>query len=384
MQSAITQIEIRCVETPQDQQAFIDLPRLIYQNDRNWVPALDSTVAEIFDSNHPFFEYGEMECFLAFRHNQLVGRVASVINRRLIALEGKKVGLFGFFECFEDLTVAQALLEAVQQWLRDRGIEVVRGPIDLSTDQRCLFLIDGFDSPPMFNTAYNPPYYPKFLEQLGWYKAKDAVAYILDVNSAPSKALSRGYEIAKKSGLTFRHINIASEYFESECRQIYHLSKISYSNRNGSWNYNPSTEAEFLRNAQQLRSLIDPNCIWIAEDPTKDKEMVGAIIGIPDYNLVLRHLNGRLNWCSQLKFLWYRRMIDQGRVILIASRPDYRHKMVPLALIYLILTNHSQSYKKYRRAELSWVWEDNLPSRKLIEISGGKVYKTYRLYEKAL
>ncbi len=112
--------------------------------------------------------------------------------------------------------------------------------------------------------------------------------------------------------------------------------------------------------------------------------MVGIVVGVPDYNMVLRHLNGRLDWWGKLKFLWYRGTINQGRVIFIASLPTYRHKMVPLALIYLVLTEGGQGGKRYRRAELSWIWEDNFPSRKLVEASGGKVYKTYRLYEKSL
>jgi hypothetical protein len=162
------------------------------------------------------------------------------------------------------------------------------------------------------------------------------------------------------------------------------LSIDSYAGRKQGWGYTPPTEAEFLRDTDKLRTLLNPDGVWIAEDPSDNNQMVGVVVGIPDYNMVLRHLNGNLNWWSKVKFSWYRRKINQARVILIASLPKYRSKMVSLALIYLVLTEGGQRGTRYRQAELSWVWEDNLPSRKLIEASGGKVYKTYRLYEKSL
>jgi hypothetical protein len=112
--------------------------------------------------------------------------------------------------------------------------------------------------------------------------------------------------------------------------------------------------------------------------------MVGCFMGLPDYNIPLKQVRGKLNGLGILKFLWYRRQIDQGRVIVICSLPEYRRKMVPLALIYLGMQGGIQKGKPYKRAELSWVYEDNVPSRKLIEASGGKIYKTYRIYEKAL
>ncbi|MBD2102154.1 hypothetical protein [Leptolyngbya sp. FACHB-261] len=381
MQTIGTPIEVRYVSTSQDEQAFLDLPARIYQGDANWVPPLRSGVAENFAADNPFFEYGELERLLAVRDGQVLGRIVPAINRRLIEKEGCNIGLFGFFECVEDFDVAQTLLNAAQDWLRKRGMERVRGPIDLSTHNNCLFLVEGFDSPPMFMMPYNPPYYPQFLERLGWQKAKDAVAYILPLDIAPTEVLKRGYEVGRKSGLNFRRIDTAQEQFEAECRRIYQLFTANFADN---WSYSPRTEAEFLREARQLRALIDPNGVWIAEDPARNNEMIGLILGVPDYNLVLRHLNGRLGWWGTLKFLWYRRTINQGRVMIVTALPEYRRKMVPLALVYLILTQGGQGGKKYQRAELSWVWEDNWPSRKLIEASGGQVHKTYRIYEKAL
>ena len=112
--------------------------------------------------------------------------------------------------------------------------------------------------------------------------------------------------------------------------------------------------------------------------------MIGVWMGIPDYNIVLKHIKGKLNWLGIIKFLWYRRQIDQGIVPLIACLPEYRRKMVPLALVYLGMQGGIKKGKPYKRAELGWVWEDNSASSKMIEAAGGKIYKTYRIYEKQL
>jgi hypothetical protein len=127
--------------------------------------------------------------------------------------------------------------------------------------------------------------------------------------------------------------------------------------------------------------LIDPDIFPIAE---YNGEMIGFWMALPDYNIALKHINGKLDLIGTLKFLWYRRQIDQGRVLVICSLPEFRRKMVPLALIYLGLQGGIKKGKPYRRAELGHVYEDNMPSRKLIEATGGKIYKTYRIYEKAL
>jgi hypothetical protein len=307
-----------------------------------------------------------------------VGRIVASINDRLIEREGEKIGLFGYFECIENFEVAQALLQAACQWLKDQGMTRVRGPINLSTHNSCLFLVDGFDSPPMMMMPYNPPYYPKFVEQDGWEKAKDAYAYDFRLDTTLPDEFKKGYDIAVRSGIQFRPIRTKGEGFEQDCISLYKLFTTAFSNN---WSSTPRTQEEFLEEARELQTLVDPDVFPIAE---YNGEMIGFWMGLPDYNIPLKHVNGKLNVIGILKFLWFRRQIDQGRVIAICSLPEYRRKMVPLGLIYLGMMGGIKKGKPYKRAELSWVYEDNMPSRKLIEASGGKIYKTYRIYEKSL
>ncbi|MFH7027285.1 MAG: GNAT family N-acetyltransferase [Heteroscytonema crispum UTEX LB 1556] len=376
-----TKFEIRAVTTTAEKKIFLNIPDKIYANNPHWVAPIRSSIAKQFTPTNPFLEYGKLQQFIALSqegNQQALGRIVAAVNQRLIKRENQNVGLFGFFECVEDFTVAQALLNAACDWLREQGMTVVRGPIDLSTHNNCLFLVDGFDSPPMVMMPYNPPYYPKFIEQDNWYKAKDAYAYNFPLDKPLPAEFEKAYRIASKSGVNFRPIATKGEAFEQDAKSIYHLFNRAFANN---WSSTPRSEAEFLEEAKDLQDIIDPDVFPVAE---YNGEMVGFWMGLPDYNIALKHVKGKLNWLGIIKFLWYRRQIDRGRVIAICSLPEYRRKMISPALIYLGMQGGIQKGKPYKRAELSWVYEDNSPSRKLIEAAGGKIYKTYRIYEKSL
>lgn len=370
---------IRAVTTPQEAEWFLDIPAKVYAHDPNWVPPLRSSIVKQFAPENPFWQYGRMQRFIAVTSSgEAVGRIVAAVNDRLIEREEQQVGLFGYFECIENFTIAQALFDAAAAWLRDQGMTTVRGPIDLSTHNNCLFLVDGFDSQPFIMMPYNPPYYPKFVEQAGWHKAKDAYAYLLPLDKPLPAEYEKGYRIACKAGVKFRPVRTKGKGFEEDCVGLYNLFNKAFSHN---WSSTPRTLEEFLDEAKDLQSLADPDVFPIAE---YNGEMIGFWMALPDYNTALKHVNGKLNLIGILKFLWYRRQIDQGRVIAVCSLPEFRRKMVPLGLIYLGMKGGTQKGKPYKQAELSWVYEDNFPSRKLIEATGARIYKTYRIYEKGL
>ncbi|MBD2451696.1 GNAT family N-acetyltransferase [Nostoc sp. FACHB-152] len=374
--------DIRAVTTTIDNEMFLDVPAKVYANDPYWISPLRSNVAKQFSPHNTFFEYGKLQQFIAVSReingSQAVGRIVAAINQRLINRENQNVGLFGFFECVSDFTIAQALLDAACKWLREQGMTVVRGPIDLSTHNNCLFLVDGFDSSPMVMMPYNPPYYPELMERDGWHKAKDSYAYNLLLDKPLPPEFEKAYRIACKSGVSFRSIQTKGDGFEQDAKKIYHLFNRAFANN---WSSTPRTETEFMEEAKDLKDLIDPDIFVVAE---YNGEMVGFFMALPDYNIPLKYVKGILNWLGIIKFLWYRRYINQARVIAICSLPEYRRKMVSLALIYLGMQGGIQKAKPYKSAELSWVFEDNFSSRQLIEATGAKIYKTYRIYEKLL
>jgi Acetyltransferase (GNAT) family len=371
-------ITVQPVSTAADFEQFLDVPQQVYGNDPNWVPSLRSAIAAQLNPSNPFFTYGTLQAFIALEAEQPVGRIVAAVNRRLVEREGQPIGLFGYFECVSNLDIAKVLFQAATQWLHKQGMTLIRGPIDLSTHNSCLFLVDGFDTPPAIMMPYNPPYYPQFMEKLGWNKAKDAYAYDFPLDHDLSQPFEKGYRIACRSGVTFRPIHTKGQDFTDDCEKIYQLFNEAFANN---WSSTPRSLEEFLEEAKSLQSLVDPDLFPVAEYNGK---MIGFWMGLPDYNIALKHVGGKLNWLGLLKFLWYRRQIDQARVIAVCALPEYRRKMVSLALIYLGMQGGLKKGKPYKRAELSWVFEDNDSSRKLIEAAGGRIYKTYRIYEKSL
>jgi len=382
--SSNSSFQIISVTTADEQALFLDVPEIVYANDPQWVPPIRSSIANQLAETNPFFQYGRLQAFIAVETQSTasppkpVGRIVAAVNQRLIDREGENIGLFGYFECIQNDAIAQSLLESASQWLRSQNMVKIRGPIDLSTHNNCLFLVDGFDSPPMIMMPYNPPYYPQFMEQNGWQKAKDAYAYDFPLDEPLPKEFEKAFQFACKAGVTFRPIHTKGKDFEADAISLYHLFNKAFS---ANWSSTPRTQEEFLEEAKSLQDLVDPDVFPVAE---YNGEMIGFWMALPDYNIALKHVNGKLNWLGILKFLWYRRQINQGRVIAICALPEYRRKRVALALIYLGMMGGIKKGKPYQRAELSWVYEDNFPSRKLIETSGGTIYKTYRIYEKAL
>jgi hypothetical protein len=375
---ATTSLQIIPVMTSEQQVQFLDVPWRVYRDDPYWVAPIRSDVTKKFEPSNPFFQYGRLQQFIAVQHGEAIGRIVAAVNDRLIAKEQRQIGLFGFFESVNDFAVFQALMTSAGAWLQSQGMTEVRGPIDLSTHNNCLFLADGFDAPPMVMMPYNPAYYIEFMARSGWEKAKDAYAYDFPLDRELPPEYEKGYQIALKAGITFRPLHTKGALFEQDCISLYNLFTKAFEYN---WSATPRTQEEFLAEAKSLQSLVDPDVFPVAE---YNGEMVGFWMGLPDYNIPLKRVNGKLNLPGILKFLWYKRQIDQGRVIAIASLPEFRRKMVPLGLIYLGMRGGQLKGKPYKRAELSWVYEDNAPSRKLIESAGGKIYKTYRMYEKAL
>ena len=375
----ITKFQLKPVTTPAEQELFLDVPARVYANDPHWVPPIRSSEAKQFSPSNSFFDYGKAQQFIALSQSgEPIGRIVAAVNQRLIAKEGQNVGVFGFFECMPDFDVAHALLQAACNWLREQGMTVVRGSIDFSTHNGCLFLVDGFDSPPMILMPYNPPYYSEFVERDGWYKGKDAYTYNFPLDKPLPAEFEKAYRVACKAGVTFRPIRTKGNEFEADALKVYDLLVRMFADN---YSYSPQTPEEFLDKARSFQSLIDPDLFPVAE---YNGEMVGMWMGLPDFNIVLKHIGGKLDWLGTLKFLWYRRQIDQGRVIYICSLPEYRRKMVSLALIYLGMQGVIKKGKPYKRAELGHIYEDNLASRKLVEAAGGKIHKTYRIYEKVL
>ncbi|HSC01959.1 MAG TPA: GNAT family N-acetyltransferase, partial [Solirubrobacteraceae bacterium] len=312
---------------------------------------------------------------LAWRGDQPVGRISAQIDRNFNEFQHHEWGMFGFFECENDQEVAAALLETAAEWLRARGRDRMVGPMDFTTNDECGVLVDGYDRLPTVLTNWHHPYYPGLIEGAGLTKAMDLYMWSLDVTqrSHVHPAIWKiAAEVESKYGITVR--NMRKKDMEAEIGRFLEVYNAAWE-RN--WGFVPLTEEEVRHYAKDLKQILDENWAFIAE---KDGEPVGAALTLPDYNQVFRHLNGRLLPLGWAKFLWYKRKIDRVRVFALGVKPEYQHTGAGAKLY----ERHWEAGERTKqgRGETGWTLESNKPMNRAMERMGGKVVRTYRVYER--
>lgn len=372
------QVIIRPVASWRDRRRFQRLPWSIYAGDPNWVPPLLAQERQLLGwGHHPFFDNAESVTLLAERGGRAVGRLAVLINHIHNQKYNEQRGFFGFFECIDDAAVADGLFQAGQEWLRQRGMTAVRGPVNPSLNYTCGLLIDGFDCPPCFLMTYNRPYYATLLESCGFTKAQDLYAYEMD--TALLQVLVDRYKPAVLSVLDQPNLVIRSVDPTRLRQEIATYLDIYNRSLDGTWGFTPLQPREAHQIAGELGRLIVPQFTAIAEI---DGRPIGAVFALLDYNQILRKLNGRLLPFGIVRLMTGQRKITAVRTMAMTMVPGYQEAGLSVVLIDH-LTGPAAQWG-IRRWELSWVLESNKSSRGSLERAGMKRTKTYRIYDKAL
>jgi GNAT superfamily N-acetyltransferase len=374
-------LEIRPVRSSRDLERFIDVPWRIYAEDPHWVPPLRVEVKEFLNRRkHPFYLHGDAVAFLALRGGTPLGRILASDDPLCNQQHAANAGHFGMFECLDDRQAAHALLDAAAAWLRGRGRSCVLGPIDYSMNYPCGLLVEGFDAPPRWMMNHHRRYYAALLESWGLAKAKDLYAWwFVDPYDMVSKWRGRAERIARRSRIAVRPFR--KDDFQAEverCRTVYNASMAEL------WGFVKLTEAEFSYLAKRMARVARAEEVLLAE---VDGQPVGFSITLPDLNEAIRPLNGRLTKFGlpiNLVRLAYRaRHIKTARMAVLDVLPGYRRRGVAELLILRTL-DYGKNVLGYTGAELSWTLEDNPLVSRIIEAVGGRRYKTYRIYQKAL
>lgn len=375
----MSQIEISQVSSRLDRNAFIKFPWKIYRNDPAWVPPLIIERKAFLDrARHPFYQHGDAALFLARRSGEIVGRIAASDDPRYNALHQSNVGCFGLFESIDDVDVARTLFDAAADWLRKRGRGEIIGPVDYSTNYVCGLLIDGFEQPPTLLTAHNPPYYAQLIESNGFEKEVDWYAWWFDPKNAPVARLRRLVERrTRNTSVQIRPINFRDLAGDSQ-----RLAAVFNEAWKNNWGFVPFTAAEAEHMASEMRPLIDPAMTLIAEI---DNMPVAFVICVPDINVALRRINGRLTFfglpIGLLKLLWHRARIHKARFVALGVVEKYRGAgIAEMLVLQVLLDGASRGFT----AELSMTLEDNVMVNRFIEAMGARVYKKYRIYRRLL
>lgn len=326
----------------------------------------------------PFFRHADVQHFVVVRGGRDVGRIAATVDRVQDAIHGDRTGLFGWFECENRAETAHALLDTAAQWLRARGRDRIRGPLSYTTNGISGLLVeDANPGPAVVDMAYNPLWYADLLESWGLGKAKDLVALWIPMPAGVDARLERiTQRLLQRRNLRLRPIRTDRRGFDAD---VGHVLAIYNGAWERNWGFVPLDEAEIRRQAESFKPILVPDLVLFAE---QDGQPVAFSLALPDINVALARIRGRLWPFSLVKLLLWKRRIRTLRIITLGVLPQWRRSGVDAALIQATIA-HARALG-ILGGESSWILEDNEAMLASIRQVGGREYRRYRLYEKAL
>lgn len=375
MNSGKSDIEIHRVESKRDLVEFVKFPWEIYRGDEHWVPPIIKEQVKFLGPSNPYFEHAEAEHFLALRSGKICGRISASVDHRYNEFHNEKVGIFGFFESVNDAEVAARLLDTARDWLREKGMEMMRGPACYTTNHEGFgLLIDGFDTDPMLFAAHNPQYYMELIEGYGLKKARDVYSYMMNYYEVDFSYVRELADKAAENHVTARKINLKD--LKGEMERVKEVYNTAWSKN---WGFVPLTDAEIEDIAHHLKDLVVEDLSFIGE---LDGKPIGYLLLLPDYNIPVKKFNGKLGPVQMLQFMWAKNRIKRGRLFMLGVKHHYQKTGVAAAMVVMGYDNAIR--RGYTACEFSWILEDNTAVRTLCEMFGGKIYKTHRIYEVSL
>lgn len=370
-------------------KSFVAVPWRLHHGDPNWTPPLRADllgnrllrITGLLTPAHPYHRDAEATHFLARAGRRLLGRVSAAVNRRFNEHYHARIGFFGFFETTDDFAVARALLDSARDWLKERGMETMRGPGGYSTaahESHQGILVDGFDTPPTVELTHNPPYYGQLLERYGLVKVKDYYAYLIEVDGMPDERLERIVsQVRARRQIETRRIDLS--HVREEVDRIVTIYNEAWENN---WGFLPLTDAEAEAMAASLKLVADPGLMRFA---SVDGELAAVLGALPDPNVPFRPRWNRLfdtDFMRVTRLLLTRRHIPRVRLMFFGVRPRFRNQGVDAILFHECLAYARE--RGYRTCEPSMLLEDNDLILRASEAMGGHRYKTWRIYEMPL
>ena len=370
------EISVVEVNTDRELKQFITFPRKLYQSDKNFVFEPVSMQKEFLSKRNPFFEHSGVTYFLAKLNGKVVGRIASIKNTIHNKLYQEKTGFFGLFESIENYEVAKLLFDKVLETHQLNGFYKIIGPTNLTTNDSCGILISGFDIPPVVMMPYNKQYYDDFLVKYGFVKEIDLFSYFIGDQLLTSSFMEALFNrISNK--LTTLDITIRTINYKRLDQEISPLCEVYNQSNKNNWGFVPLNEKEFRNTALQLKQFVPEKLVLIVE---KEKQQIGFIVALPELNQVFSHIrSGKLLPFGFLKFLWYKRKINNSRILILGVLEKYRNNGIDLVL-YKKIQENLATIGIYQ-GEACYDLENNLMMNSIMERIGGRRLKRYRIYK---
>jgi hypothetical protein len=370
---------IEPVAGKQQLKAFISAPTAIYCDDPNWVAPLRFEQRQRLTEKNPFFEHARWQAWTAHRGGHIVGRISAQVDDLYQKQHGEQIGYFGMLEAGDDPELFRRLLATAESWLYEQGIRTVRGPFNLSINEECGLLVEGFETPPFIMMGHARPWYGGHVERAGYRKATDLLAYNIRSDFEAPRIMTRLLD-RETAEVSVRRLN------RRQLRQELEILRDIFNDAwQENWGFVPFTEAEFADIGELLTLLVDDNFVQIAEIGGRP---VAMIVVMPNINEAIRDLDGRLLPFGWIRLLWRLKLHHprSARVALMGIRREFQNSALGAALAFRVID--AVRWNVMRRGvsdvEMSWILEDNTRMRNIIETIGGYQTKRYRIYEKTL
>lgn len=374
------EIQVRPARTGRQQRLFRDIAYRLRGEETFYTPPLKRDLTTLLNrKRHPFHEHAETEYFLAFRGRKCVGRIAAIENFAHNEFHSERIGFFGFLDAEEDPAVWEALLGAAERWAAARGLTAMRGPCSFSTNEECGLLVEGFETPPSVMTPWNPATWPRLLESCGYEKARDLWYWWVDDSTITSRITELADRVKEKftkrgEAIVTRPMDIKK--FQDELENVRSIYNAAWEKN---WGFIPMTEGEISFLAKEMRAIIVPELVQFVE---VDGAPAGFAFSLPDYNLALRHMKGRLGPAEVAIFFLLRSRIHQMRMLTMGVRKEWRGRGLETLLIAESI--HAARARGIHACECGWILEDNRMMNRALKAMGCHVHRITRIYEKFL
>ncbi len=370
-------MEILRVSDKKTSKQFLDAARIIYKDDPVWCCPFNNEIEAIFDpAKNPYFKHGDVERWvLTDEKNSLIGRIAAFIDFNMSKSPDQPTGGIGFFECINDKSASTLLFDTAGEWLKSKGMEAMDGPINFGeTDKYWGLLVGGFTHP-SFEVPYNPPYYQELFESYGFNTYYKMEGFHLDITQPLSERFLKIAEwVSQKPGYEFHHFTWKNQVkFTHDFALVFNEAWASFK-----LNFEP-LEAEYINGVlKKAKAIIDEEFIWLAYFEGKP---IAIYLMFPDLNMILRHMNGKLNLLSMIKFLYLKKKntMTRAKGLLMGVIPKYQGHGIESAFILKV----REVFKKkphYTEVEFSWVADFNPKMRKIFISVGSVPVKNYITY----
>jgi hypothetical protein len=358
-------------------KAFLEVPRILYCNDETWVCPFDKEIDSIFDpQKNVYFNHGEASRWVLYDEDRkLIGRVAAFIDRNTSHKQDQPTGGMGFFECIHNQEAANLLFNTTREWLKERGMEAMDGPVNFGeTDKYWGLLVDGFTHP-SYEIAYNHPYYQELFETYGFKTYYKQEGFHLDVTEPLPPRFERiAQRVAQNPDYDFNHFEWKkADQFIRDFVTVFNKAWASFKE-----NFEPLELSYIKKTLKKAKAIIDEEFIWIAYSKGKP---IAIYLMYPDVNLILKHLNGRLSLPALLKFLYLKRKktMTRARGVLMGVIPEFQSRGIEAGII-LNLVKVFEKKPHYTEIEFSWVGDFNPKMKKIFLSVGCKSVKHYITY----